>query len=224
MAVQSDDRGELGGLLNSQVAYYRAVAREYDDHALPDVDDAAVEVAAALDRFGPQGSVLELACGPGTWTAQLLRQATSLTAIDAAPEMLEIAASRVRDGRARFVESDIFEWTPDQRYDVVFFGFWLSHVPSERFETFWQLVGDSLAQDGRVFFIDDRYRTADELIDGPDSSTIRRRLNDGSEYQIVKVPLELPSLAGQLDRLGWNITLSQSSGPIFWGSGTRRSP
>jgi demethylmenaquinone methyltransferase/2-methoxy-6-polyprenyl-1,4-benzoquinol methylase len=206
------------------VAYYRAVAREYDDHALPDVEDAAAEVAAALDRFGPAGSVLELACGPGRWTVQLLRYATSLTAIDAAPEMLEIAASRVRDVRARLVESNIFEWTPDQRYDVVFFGFWLSHVPTERFETFWQLVGASLAEDGRVFFVDDSYRTADELVDGPDSSTIRRRLNDGSEYRIVKVPHDPPHLAGQLDRLGWSITLTQSSGPIFWGSGTRRSP
>jgi hypothetical protein len=28
-------------------------------------------------------------------------------------------------------------WRPDRRYDVVFFGFWLSHVPLERFAAFW---------------------------------------------------------------------------------------
>ena len=214
----------LERLLEGQVAYYRATAREYDDHALAGVEDAARELATALDRFRPAGSVLEIACGPGTWTARLLRHATSVTAIDAAPEMLEIAASRVRDARVRFVQSNIFEWKPDRRYDVVFFGFWLSHVPAERFETFWQLVGESLAEDGRVFLVDDGYRTADELINGPDSSMIRRRLNDGSEYRIVKIAHHLPHLADELGRLGWAITPTQASGPIFWASGTRRSP
>jgi len=132
--------------------------------------------------------VLELACGPGTWTSQLLRHATDVTAVDASPEMLAIAAARVGDDRVRFIQADLFTWVPDRRYDVVFIGFWLSHVPLERFESFWTLVGDCLEADGRVFFADDAYRTPDELIDGPSSSTIRRRLDDGTSYRIVKVP------------------------------------
>ena len=48
--------------------------------------------------------------------------------MDAAPEMLAVAASNVRNSRIRFVQADVFEWIPDQRYDVVFFGFWLSHA------------------------------------------------------------------------------------------------
>jgi len=39
-------------------------------------------------------------------------------------------------------------------------------------------VADCLKDDGRVFFADDAYRTPDELVDGPSSSTIRRRLDD----------------------------------------------
>jgi demethylmenaquinone methyltransferase/2-methoxy-6-polyprenyl-1,4-benzoquinol methylase len=54
---------------------------------------------AALDDFGPSGQVLELACGPGTWTSQLLSHADTVTAVDAAPEMLQIAAAKVRDNR-----------------------------------------------------------------------------------------------------------------------------
>ena len=76
----------LPELLGEQVAYYRAVAGEYEDHALPFPGGA--ELAEALDAFRPAGSVLELACGPGTWTAQLLRHATDVTAVDASPEML----------------------------------------------------------------------------------------------------------------------------------------
>src|ERR671937_3148742 len=92
------------------------------------------------------------------------------------------------DGRVRFVEADLFTWRPDRRYDVVFFAFWLSHVPLERFESFWSLVADCLEPHGRVFFVDDAYRTPDELIDGASSSTIHRRLNDGTTYRLVKGP------------------------------------
>jgi trans-aconitate methyltransferase len=77
--------------------------------------------------------VLELACGPAIWTDLLLRRATSLTAVDAAPEMLALAEARVGEGRVRFVQADLFSWRPERRYDTVFFGFWLSHVPRERF-------------------------------------------------------------------------------------------
>ena len=52
------------------------------------------------DAFGVTGDVLELACGPGTWTASLLARDSSVTAIDAAPEMLAIARARVADGTA----------------------------------------------------------------------------------------------------------------------------
>src|SRR5690348_4261353 len=120
-------------LLAEQVAYYRAVAAEYDSHALTGVESSARELHDALDTFAPRGEVLELACGPGAWTAQLLVHADRVTAVDAAPEMLARARARVGDDpRVDFVEADIFGWRPDRRYDVVFFGFWLSHVPPER--------------------------------------------------------------------------------------------
>jgi len=156
----------------------------------------------ALDTFAPTGDVLELACGPGVWTPQLLRHAESVTAIDAAPEMLAIARDRVRDERVRFALAELFEWRPDRRYDVVFFGFWLSHVPLERFAVFWGLVDACLAPAGRVFFVDDAYRTPDEFVEGAASSTIRRRLRDGSAHRAVKVPHTPQELEGRLMRLG----------------------
>jgi trans-aconitate methyltransferase len=208
---------KLEVLLAEQVAYYRAIAPEFLEHAI--AGPVRGELVAALDSFGPTGCVLELACGPGIWTEQLLRHATSVTAVDASPEMLAIASARVSDERVRFLQADLFKWTPDRRYDLVFFGFWLSHVPLERFESFWSLVGDCLETDGRVFFIDDAYRSPDELIYGESSSTIRRRLNDGTAYRAVKVPHEPKQLEKRLARLGWRITVTPTSGPFFWGAG-----
>jgi demethylmenaquinone methyltransferase/2-methoxy-6-polyprenyl-1,4-benzoquinol methylase len=212
----------LVALLEEQAAFYRAVATEYDDHALP--LPGASELVEALDAFRPVGSVLELACGPGTWTSQLLRHATEVTAVDASAEMLAIAAARVGRQRARFVLADLFGWRPDRRYDVVFFGFWLSHVPAERFAPFWSLVADCLQPDGRVFFVDDGYRTNEELIEGEHSPVIQRRLSDGTAYRILKVPHVPADLEQRLDRLGWRIEVHQTSGPFYWGAGSPGRP
>jgi 2-polyprenyl-3-methyl-5-hydroxy-6-metoxy-1,4-benzoquinol methylase len=84
----------LDPLLAEQVAYYRAIAGEYEEHAIPGAWGG--ELSAALASFRPAGSVLELACGPGMWTNQLCRHAVDVTAVDAAPEMLAIARPRPR--------------------------------------------------------------------------------------------------------------------------------
>jgi demethylmenaquinone methyltransferase/2-methoxy-6-polyprenyl-1,4-benzoquinol methylase len=201
-------------LLAEQIAYYRAIAMDYS------VDvEAARALAAALEAYRPAGHVLELACGPGAWTELLLRSATSVTAIDAAPEMLARAKARVGVKPVRFIHADLFHWVPSQRYDFVFFGFWLSHVPPERFEPFWSMVADCLTPAGRVFFVDDSARTPQELIKGQASTTIRRRCADGSGFRLVKVPYQPAELEERLGRLGWRITVTPTSGPFYWGTG-----
>jgi SAM-dependent methyltransferase len=217
--VGADGGGELGRLLDEQAAYYRSLGADYLSQGL-DLPGGE-EITKAVEAFRPTGSVLELACGPGVWTGQLLRHATEVTAVDASAEMLAVAAERVRDDRVRFVQADLFSFVPDRRYDVVFMGFWISHVPAERFESFWAMVADCLGPGGRVFFADDAYRTPDELIEGSASSTIRRRLDDGSSYRLVKVPHEPAELERQLRRLGWDITVTSTAGPFYWGAGSR---
>jgi len=211
----------LEHLLTEQQAYYRALAPDYLDQVLdlPGGD----ELAQAMQAFQPRGSVLELACGPGVWTSQLLRHATEVTAVDGSAEMLAIAAARAGRDRVRFIQADLFTWKPDRRYDAVFMGFWLSHVPDERFESFWSVVADCLKPDGRVFFADDAYRTPDELVEGPSSSTIRRQIPAGTAYRIVKVPHQPADLERRLRRLGWAITVTATAGPFYWGSGSRAS-
>ncbi len=104
---------------------------------------------------------------------------------------------------------------------MVFFGFWLSHVPAERFPAFWSLVDDCLQPDGRVCFVDDWHRTDEELIEGEESPIVQRRLTDGTAYRIVKIPHRPAELERQLQRLGWSIQVHPTSGPFYWGSGTR---
>jgi demethylmenaquinone methyltransferase/2-methoxy-6-polyprenyl-1,4-benzoquinol methylase len=202
-------------LLAEQAAYYRAAVDEYAVD-----EDAASELAVALERFGPAGDVLELACGPGVWTEQLLRTAESVTAVDASPEMLARARARVGAARVRFVQADLFTWGTQHKYDVVFFGFWLSHVPLDRFEQFWAMVRDCLKPSGRVFFVDDNARTPEELVYGEESSVIERRLRDGTAHRAVKVPHQPADLQARLQDLGWDVTVRAARGPFYWGAGT----
>ena len=202
-------------LLAEQVAYYRAAAAEY----VVD-DDPARELAVALDRFRPAGDVLELACGPGVWTEQLLRTADSVTAVDASPEMLARARARVGAARVRFVQADLFAYEIEDEYDLVFFGFWLSHVPPDRFDQFWAMVRDCVKPGGRVFFVDDNVRAPDELVHGEESPVIERRLEDGTAYRAVKVPHEPADLQARLQDLGWDIVVRAASGHFYWGGGT----
>jgi SAM-dependent methyltransferase len=215
--------GDLDRLLAEQISYYRARAPEYDAGALDALEHpGGEELHRALEACRPRGHVLELACGTGMWTQRLLRHAESVTAVDASPEMIEIASARVGgDARVRFVQGDLFSWRPESRYDVVFFGFWLSHVPPERFESFWSLVAECLAPGGRVLFVDDAYRTSDELIEGEASAMIHRKLEDGAVFRIVKVPHTPAELEQRLTELGWDIEVRMTSGPFFWGFGHR---
>jgi hypothetical protein len=50
---------------------------------------------------------------------------------------------------------------------------------------------------------------------------IRRRLDDGSAYRVVKVPLRPAELERPLRDLGWSIEVraTVAPGPFFWGAG-----
>jgi demethylmenaquinone methyltransferase/2-methoxy-6-polyprenyl-1,4-benzoquinol methylase len=102
-------------ILYEQIAYYRARAQEYDEsiyhvdrYASPgesNEDLGELEVAlCTLGTLRPVEHILELACGTGIWTKQLLKighTVRTLTAIDASPEMLQINSRKVADQGGR---------------------------------------------------------------------------------------------------------------------------
>jgi SAM-dependent methyltransferase len=221
------------GLLAEQRAFYRARAPEYDDwwqrrgrydHGESEFREWQRQVARveeALAAFEPRGDVLELAGGTGWWTERLARTADRLTVVDASPETLAINRERVGRSDVDYVVTDIFEWRPEGTYDVVFFSFWLSHVPRVRFGEFWSLVRSCLAPNGRVFLIDNRSdptpgSTAEDphVIEyAPDLHL--RRLSDGSQYRVVKVMYEPDELAALVEAEGWHAELDGTRWFIF---------
>jgi trans-aconitate methyltransferase len=213
---------DLDALVGEQVAYYRARAAEYDATAPVDGPSRA-KLLEALEAFRPRGLVLELACGTGQWTAVLAEHASKLTAVDASPEMLAIASARVRGERVRFVEANIFDWEPDQRYDVVFFSAWLSHVPPQHFERFWALVAESLEKRGRVFLIDELPAAAayEQVMAGAVAPAVTRRLTGGACHRAVKVFYEPAELRARLIELGWKVMIQSVGQRLFYATAHR---
>jgi demethylmenaquinone methyltransferase/2-methoxy-6-polyprenyl-1,4-benzoquinol methylase len=224
-------------LLRQQITYYRARASEYDEWFLrqgrydrgPEANALwfaeVTEVRAALERFPLRGNILELACGTGLWTEQLLAGADRITAVDAAPEVLELNRKRLHSPKVDYLQADLFAWQPPDRYDAVFFGFWLSHVPPQRFDSFWRMVADSLPPGGRVFFVDSKYEPTstarDHRLGPPDAGTALRRLKDGREYQIVKIFYPKDELQQRLARLGWNATVKETPNYFLYGAANK---
>ncbi len=232
---------ETQRLLDEQLAYYQARAGEYDQWWLregrydrgPEPNARwfaeSGEVCAAVKRFRPAGRVLELACGTGIWTELLAQYATFLTAVDGSEEMLVINAKRLRAANVRYIAANLFDWEPADEYNVVFFAFWLSHVPSERFAAFWELVRRCLAPHGHVFFVDSRREptstaTNHVLPAAPAATTLTRRLNDGREFEIYKVFYEPEELATRLATMGWRFEIAVTGRYFLYGYGELASP
>ncbi|MFC5805818.1 class I SAM-dependent methyltransferase [Streptomyces formicae] len=199
----TEQQGGTGGWSEQQIAYYRARADEYDGTYTERM--SMPRLAKSIEALPISGDVLELACGTGQWTRLLYRRARSLTALDAAPEMLRHARDRMQGTTTRFIEADIFEWEPDRQYDTVFLAFWLSHVPPAEMEPFWYLLRWALAPGGCVVFLDDSPAKAEieELADGAPVPTVHRTLTDGSRHLAVKVLRDPAELSSQLNGLGW---------------------
>jgi demethylmenaquinone methyltransferase/2-methoxy-6-polyprenyl-1,4-benzoquinol methylase len=225
-----------GRILQQQIDYYRARAGEYDEwwfrtgrydrgaewNARWRADVAAVEHALEswLDATLPE-SVLELACGTGLFTRRIAPKVARLTAVDASPEVLAINRSRVAAPNVEYVQADLFAWRPPERYDAVFFSFWLSHVPEERFADFWQTVSAALAPGGAAYLIDSAFdptsTAKDHVLPEPGMGIVTRRLNDGREFQIVKLFYTPGALAAKLAAVGFASDIRQTAQYFIYG-------
>ena len=235
-----DHPADTAALLDEQKTYYRERSPEYDEWWLragrydrgPRFRDRwnaeTGQVRAALAGFGAGGRVLEIACGTGWWTPQLAAQAEAVTALDASPEMLRrcrerVAADGPGPGKVDYVQTDLWEWSPERRFAGVFFGFWLSHVPEERFDRFWELVDRALLPGGRVFFVDSAVPggSSGAGIGRPAPDREMRVLNDGRSFEIFKRYFDPGWLHQRLGGIGWDVQVRRTAEFFLYAQGDR---
>jgi demethylmenaquinone methyltransferase/2-methoxy-6-polyprenyl-1,4-benzoquinol methylase len=211
--------------IREQIEFYHQEARQlqtlgFSDLAQDELYSASLgTLAGIVDTFCPPSSrSLELAAGWGRFTRPLLKRCKQLTAVDSSAEMLAINRSLNTDERVDFVEADLFEYAPTARYDLIFAGFWLSHVPETRFGPFWEMLADALVPDGCVVMVDDGICDSEGVTtfaDDPTGSDEHRALWDGQEFTIVKNAYNPPELESRLGDLGWNAGVTPLSSEVY---------
>jgi len=200
-------------ILQQQIEYYRARASEYDEwwyskgrydkgEALNQQWEAEGQIVRdALHKIPKQAHILELAPGTGIWTQELVKIGEKVTAVDASAEMITINKAKVQSDKVDYIQADLFEWQPEQQFDMIFFAFWLSHVPPEKFENFLKRVSMMLKPGGTLFIVDslrNKMATAKNQNMLESSHIHQRILNDGREFRIIKVFYQQDGLQSDL--------------------------
>jgi demethylmenaquinone methyltransferase/2-methoxy-6-polyprenyl-1,4-benzoquinol methylase len=224
-------------LIEEQIAYYDARANEYDEwfYRIGRYDrgselnqrwfDEAAVVRRALNQVGKVNHILELACGTGIWTQELLNIGEKITALDASTKVIEINQRKLNSSRVEYHQQDLFSWKPDAEYDLVFFAFWLSHVPPELLSSFLMKVWQSVRSGGQVFLIDSRFEPTssakNHTLSNDTDICHTRKLNDGQEFQVVKIFYQPDRLTQQLSKVGFNADVKLTENYFIYASGLK---
>lgn len=100
----------------------------------------------------PGDRVLELGCGTGLMTRQLLDRGAVVTGVDRSPPML--ARARNRAPEATFVEHDVPTFRPDGVYDRVILSYILHELDRDARAMTLAMARDALAPGGLVGIVD----------------------------------------------------------------------
>jgi SAM-dependent methyltransferase len=201
--------------------YYQQRAPEYDEvYAKPERQADLAELKGLLPPVVAGRRVLEIAAGTGYWTQVIAAAAAAVTATDLNPEPLAVAAGRDYGlARPRLVTVDAYrlDAVPGE-FDLVFCGFWWSHVARADTGRFLAGVAARAEPGARLVLADNRYVPGSNhpiTRTGPDGDTFQlRRLRDGREYEVLK---NFPG-RGQLtaDLAPWAADLRYTELEYYW--------
>ena len=211
--------------MDKLVSYYARRAAEYERiYAKPERQADLRLLEGSIRNMLAGRKVLELACGTGYWTQVIGSSAARITAIDVNEEVLQIARTKSYSGnQVDFVLHDCYA-PPEfgRTHDALFAGFWWSHVPLERMESFLVTATRAVAPGALIAFLDNRYvagsSTPVSRRDAGGNTYQVRKLNDGSSHEVLKnFPAE-SELIQRAARHGWgaNVDLLEHYWLLSW--------
>jgi len=173
--------------------YYSRRAREYERiYARPERREDLERLRGWVGEQLSGRDVLEIACGTGYWTEIAAAGARSILATDMSEAVLEMARAKTYpEGRVRFGIADAWSLAPVQgEFDAGLAAFWWSHVPWRRRTEFLAGWHRRLGIGARCVLLDNRYvegsSTPIARRDDEGNTYQRRRLDDGSEHEVMK--------------------------------------
>ena len=122
------------------------------------IDDTRGDcVYGYLEKYGRQGSILDLGCGPGNTANELVDSAyRTYVGVDISEAALEKGRKRSQaNGRGQknsFAQADFLTYQPTQNFDVILFRESMYHVPIGKIKEMLDRYALNLAPDG-VFIV-----------------------------------------------------------------------
>jgi ubiquinone/menaquinone biosynthesis C-methylase UbiE len=183
----------MSGDACSLAEYYQQRAAEYDKvYDKPERQDDLAELRRLLPPLVAGKRVLEIAAGTGYWTQVLAAAAEAIMATDVNAETIAIAAQRQYAGAPvsmRTADAFRLDTVPGD-FDLVFCGFWWSHIRRADIPGFLAGVRRRVGAGTSLVLVDNRYvpgSNHDITRAGPDGDTYQqRRLADGRGYEVLK--------------------------------------
>lgn len=197
-------------------AYYAQRAREYERiYDKPERQADLARLRADIPALLEGETVLEIACGTGYWTPLIAARARSVLAVDYAVETLEIARSKIYEKQnVDFQQGDAYDlpaWP--RKFSACYAGFWWSHIPLERIDSFLTGLHARLAPGARVAFMDNLYvegsNTPLARRDAAGNTYQERRLADGSRHEVLKNFPADGELEARLARTGSEVQVTR---------------
>src|SRR5688572_5429625 len=197
-------------------AYYAQRAKEYERiYDKPERQADLARLRADIPALFEGETVLEIACGTGYWTPLIAARARSVLALDAVEDVLAIARQKAYPGRnATFAQADAYrlpEWA--EKFTGCFAGFWWSHIPMEKIDSFLASLHARLTPGARVAFMDNLYVEGNSTPlarrDAAGNTYQERRLADGSRHEVLKNFPAGGELEARLGRIGTEVRVTR---------------
>ena len=138
--------------------------------------------------------VLEVASGTGSASREIAETAVSVTGVEIAPNMLDLAAGNDNPPNVSYLAGDAFDLgsiAPGKRFDGGFAAGFLHTCPASRYAEFLHGFHARLEEGSVVFMRSSRPTSPDAVsrlfrIEGREDQFMTRQLSDGSEYVLVE--------------------------------------
>jgi len=197
-------------------SYYARRAAEYESiYAKPERQADLARMREDIPALFAGRRVLEIACGTGYWTPLIAARVQAVVALDYNEETLAIARSKsYPKGNVRFALGDAYalpDW--EEKFSAAYAGFWWSHIPLGKIDSFLRHLHSRLEPGARVAFMDNRYvegsSTPVSRRDDEGNTYQNRRLADGSTHEVLKNFPAAQELRARLGRYGTDVDIRE---------------
>ena len=140
---------------------YASLANVYEresERCVPGYRDELLPITIAALHVPENGTVLDLPCGPGTFSEAILQryQPQRLHCVDGTDAMLRLCKERLQafNGRVVFQLADVFNYHPPENFDRVFCGMFLHLFDRQKKKKILEMIVRHMKSGGQLVLTD----------------------------------------------------------------------